>query len=226
MSTGDRENQRGSSERSAAEAPTSASTFLTPAPGKVIRSMPQSMAAQPVAFGQSRASSKRSPAGRVDPWLMDDASMSALGLSPDADADSADPAGDEKGGHPVAANRRAFSGATASAGAGAHVSTNVVGEVVDVAVYGGAFTAGLLEGSWSAVVDLFQGAADMIELVAKTAYQLITGNPGAIAAMLMEWVGKLKLAWGNRSAIADDFMQKKDGSSRTRRRNLATRAVM
>jgi hypothetical protein len=209
MSTGDRENKRGTADRSTIEGAASDSTSL--APGKITRTMPLSMAAQSAAFGQSRARSNRSTVERADPWLMDDASMNAMGLAPAEDGeDSADSIAGEKCRHPVAANRRAFAGATASAGAGAHVSTNAVGEVVDVATYGAAFTAGLLEGSWSAVVDLFQGAADMVELIGKTVYQLVMRNPGAVVAMLMEWVDKLKLAWANRSKIADDFMRKWD----------------
>jgi hypothetical protein len=81
----------------------------------------------------------------------------------------------------------------------------VPNEAVEIATYSAAFTVGLLEGSWGAIVDLFEGAADMIELVAKTAYQLVIGNPGAIKEMLMGWVDKLKVAWGNRDKIADDF---------------------
>lgn len=83
-----------------------------------------------------------------------------------------------------------------------------VSHVVDAATYGAAFTVGLLEGSWSAIVDLFEGAVDMIELVAKTVYQLITGNLGAIKATMMGWVDKLKAAWAGRDKVADAFMQK------------------
>lgn len=81
-------------------------------------------------------------------------------------------------------------------------------EALDTATYGAAFTVGLMEGAWSAIVELFQGAADMIQLVAKTAYHLITGNPGAIRDMLMGWVDKLKGAWASRDKLADAFMQK------------------
>jgi hypothetical protein len=82
-----------------------------------------------------------------------------------------------------------------------------VGAAVDVATYGAAFTVGLLEGAWNAIADLFQGAADMIELVAKTVYQLVTGNLGAIKATLIGWVDQLKAAWAGRDKIADDFMR-------------------
>jgi hypothetical protein len=82
-----------------------------------------------------------------------------------------------------------------------------VGAAVDVATYGAAFTVGLLEGAWNAIADLFQGAADMIELVAKTVYQLVTGNLGAIKATLIGWVDTLKAAWAGRDKIADDFMR-------------------
>jgi hypothetical protein len=81
------------------------------------------------------------------------------------------------------------------------------GHAVDAAKYGAAFIVGLLEGSWNAIVDLFQGAADMIELVAKTVYQLVTNNLGAIEATLMGWVEKLKTAWANRDKVLDGFMK-------------------
>lgn len=83
-----------------------------------------------------------------------------------------------------------------------------VHQAVDAGVYAAGFTVGMLEGGWNAIVELFQGAADMIELVAKTAYQLFTGNPGAIKATLLGWVEKLKVAWGHRGDLAADFMAK------------------
>lgn len=85
---------------------------------------------------------------------------------------------------------------------------DVVAGAVDFATYGAAFTVGLLEGAWNALAELFEGAADMIELVAKTAFQLITGNLGAIKATLLGWVEKLKTAWQSRDKIADSFMRK------------------
>ena len=83
-----------------------------------------------------------------------------------------------------------------------------VSATIDAGTYGAAFVVGLLEGSWSAVAELFQGAAEMIELVARTAYQVITGNLGAITATLLGWVEKLKGAWAGRDKIADDFLRK------------------
>jgi hypothetical protein len=85
-----------------------------------------------------------------------------------------------------------------------------VGHVVDGATYGAAFLVGTLEGAWNAIVDLFQGAADMVEAVAKIVYQIIKGNPGAITAMLKGWVQKLQAAWAGRAQIAADFMSKWD----------------
>lgn len=85
-----------------------------------------------------------------------------------------------------------------------------VGNAVDAGSYAAGFTVGMLEGGWSAIVELFQGAADMIEIVAKTVYQLFIGNPGAIKATLMGWVEKLKTAWGHRGDLAADFMAKWD----------------
>ena len=83
-----------------------------------------------------------------------------------------------------------------------------VGHALEGAAYGAAFTVGILEGSWSALVDLFKGAAEMIQLVGKTMYELISGDLGALKDMLMGWVEKLKLAWAQRGDIAADFMAK------------------
>lgn len=85
---------------------------------------------------------------------------------------------------------------------------DAVGATLDLATYGAAFVVGLLEGSWGAIVDLFQGAAEMIDLVARTAYQVITGNLGAIKDTLMGWVTKLKGAWAGRDKLADGFLRK------------------
>jgi hypothetical protein len=95
----------------------------------------------------------------------------------------------------------------------------MVGDAVEAVKYAAGFVVGLLEGAWNAIVDLFQGAADMIEAVAKVVYSLVTGNPGAIKTMLMGWVNKLKAAWAGRDKIADEFMKKweaKDGWDRGR----------
>lgn len=83
-----------------------------------------------------------------------------------------------------------------------------VGGLIEGAKYVAGFIIGLLKGAWDAIVDLFKGAVDMIEMVARVFYDLITGNPGRIKDMLMGWVEKLKLAWKNRAQIARDFMEK------------------
>ena len=85
---------------------------------------------------------------------------------------------------------------------------NTAGHAVEGARYGAAFTVGLLEGSWSSIADLFQGAADMVQTVAQTLYQLVTGDLGAIKDMLLGWVEKLKVAWAHRGDLAADFMAK------------------
>lgn len=85
---------------------------------------------------------------------------------------------------------------------------DAAGQAVDGAKYSAAFAVGILEGSWGAIADLFQGAADMIQVVAKTLYEIVTGNLGAIKDMLMGWVGKLKQAWEHRGDMAADFMAK------------------
>ncbi len=86
--------------------------------------------------------------------------------------------------------------------------TGMAERIVDVAVYNAGFVVGLMHGAWNAIADLFVGAADMMEAVAKVTYHVVTGNPGAVKAMLMGWVGKLALAWANRDKLADDFMSK------------------
>jgi len=83
-----------------------------------------------------------------------------------------------------------------------------VDDAIEAVKYAAGFIVGLLEGAWGAIVDLFKGAADMIEAVAKVVYHLVTGNPGAIKDMLMGWVKKLKVAWQNRDKLADAFMKK------------------
>jgi hypothetical protein len=69
-----------------------------------------------------------------------------------------------------------------------------------------------MHSAWNAIADLFAGAADMMEAVAKVAYHVVTGNPGAVKDMLMGWVDKLAVAWASRDKIADDFMRKWESS--------------
>jgi hypothetical protein len=85
--------------------------------------------------------------------------------------------------------------------------------------YAAGFVVGLLEGAKNAVVDLFEGALDMIKTVGELLYNVITGNLSEIKKMLMDWIDMLKLAWKNRSDIASDFMDKweaEDGWDRGR----------
>jgi len=89
-----------------------------------------------------------------------------------------------------------------------HGLKNGASQAVDGAKYSAAFVVGILEGAWSAISDLFQGAADMIEVVAKIFHEVVTGNLGAIKDMLLGWVEKLKAAWGQRGEMAADFMAK------------------
>jgi hypothetical protein len=89
-----------------------------------------------------------------------------------------------------------------------HGLKNGASQAVDGAKYSAAFVVGILEGAWSAIADLFHGAADMVEAVAKIFYDVVTGNLGAIKDMLMGWVEKLKAAWGQRGEMAADFMAK------------------
>jgi hypothetical protein len=89
-----------------------------------------------------------------------------------------------------------------------HTAAEVVDGAVEAVKYAAGFVLGLLEGAWSAIADLFQGAADMLEAVARTVYYLVTGNPDRIKAMLMRWADKMKSAWEQRGAIADEFLRK------------------
>jgi hypothetical protein len=89
-----------------------------------------------------------------------------------------------------------------------HGLKNGASQAVDGAKYSAAFVVGILEGAWSAIADLFRGAADMVEAVAKIFYDVVTGNLGAIKDMLLGWVEKLKAAWGQRGEMAADFMAK------------------
>ena len=63
-----------------------------------------------------------------------------------------------------------------------------VSEAIEWVKYAAGFIIGLLEGAWGAITDLFEGAVDMIQTVAKVLYHLVTGNPGAVKDMLMGWV--------------------------------------
>jgi hypothetical protein len=85
-------------------------------------------------------------------------------------------------------------------------------DVVDAATYGAGFLVGILEGAWKAVVDLFKGAADMLETVGKTVLHAITGNLAAIKQMATDLIGKLQTAWEQRGEIADAFLKKWNAS--------------
>lgn len=83
-----------------------------------------------------------------------------------------------------------------------------VGGAVEAATYSAGMLVGILEGAWKAVVDLFKGAAEMIETVGKTVFYALTGDLGAIKKMATDLIDKLKAAWSNRGAIADAFLAK------------------
>jgi hypothetical protein len=88
-----------------------------------------------------------------------------------------------------------------------------VGGVVDQARYTAGFMVGMLEGAYSAIVDLFKGAVDMAEAVLKLVWNLVMGNPGRIKDMLAGWVDKMKLTWEHRGEIADEFLSKWNAAS-------------
>jgi hypothetical protein len=85
--------------------------------------------------------------------------------------------------------------------------------VIDGARYVAGFIVGLLEGAYNAVVDLFKGAVDMVEAALSAVWSLITGNPGRIKEMAGAWVDKMKLAWGHRGELADEFLNKWNAES-------------
>ena len=84
----------------------------------------------------------------------------------------------------------------------------MAGAALDGARYAAAFTIGLLEGGFGAVMDLFSGAAELVQTVAKVALELLTGDGAALVAMARGWVSKLQKVWENRGAIAEDFLRK------------------
>ncbi|MBK7534011.1 MAG: hypothetical protein IPI49_01305 [Myxococcales bacterium] len=59
----------------------------------------------------------------------------------------------------------------------------MAGAALDGARYAAAFTIGLLEGGFGAVMDLFSGAAELVQTVAKVALELLTGDGAALVAM-------------------------------------------
>lgn len=61
-----------------------------------------------------------------------------------------------------------------------------VGSFVDGATYVAGFFVGLLEGAYNAIVDLFKGAVDMVEAVLEVVWNLVSGNPGASSAEIVE----------------------------------------
>jgi Domain of unknown function (DUF4157) len=89
-----------------------------------------------------------------------------------------------------------------------HAAAELADGTVEALKYAGGFIVGLLEGAWSAIVDLFQGAAEMLEAVARTLYHLVTANPGRIKDMLMTWVDKMQSAWEHRGQITDEFLKR------------------
>jgi hypothetical protein len=88
-----------------------------------------------------------------------------------------------------------------------------VADAVDGARYIAGFMIGALEGAYRAVLDLFQGAAEMLEAVLKIVWHFAVGNLGAIKDMLMVWVDKMKLVWNHRGEIADDFLARWNAES-------------
>ncbi len=107
----------------------------------------------------------------------------------------------------------AITGGSGSIAGAWGTAKEVVGGAVDVAKYTAGFVVGTLEGAYNAIVDLFKGAVDMVEAVFKVVWNLVTGNLGAIKAMLMGWVDKMKLAWEHRGEIADAFLKKWNAES-------------
>ncbi|HWO21689.1 MAG TPA: DUF4157 domain-containing protein [Kofleriaceae bacterium] len=89
-----------------------------------------------------------------------------------------------------------------------HRTKDFADGVLDGAKYAAGFIVGILEGAANAVVDLFKGAAGMVEAVLEVIWHLVTGNLGRIRDMLMSWVAKLRLAWDRRGQIVDEFVKR------------------
>jgi hypothetical protein len=90
---------------------------------------------------------------------------------------------------------------------------DAVGTAVDATRYAAGVMVGVLEGAYGAIIDLFQGAADMLEAVLEVVWHLVTGNPGLIGDMVMAWDEKMKQAWERRGDIADVFLKKWNAES-------------
>jgi hypothetical protein len=87
------------------------------------------------------------------------------------------------------------------------------GAVVDGAKYVAGFFVGLLEGAYSAIVDLFRGAVDMVEAMLQVVWNVVSGNPGRVKEMASAWVDKMKAVWDHRGEIADEFLKKWNAES-------------
>jgi len=90
---------------------------------------------------------------------------------------------------------------------------DVVSATVGGAKYIAGFMVGILEGAYNALIDLFNGAVDMVEAVLKIVWNLVTGNLGAIKDMLTGWVDNMKLAWEHHGEIADEFLKRWNAES-------------
>jgi hypothetical protein len=85
---------------------------------------------------------------------------------------------------------------------------DAVGAIIDTIKYVAGFIVGLLEGAWAAIADLFKGAADLVEGVAKIVWKLVSEGPGAVKALLDKWAGQMKQVWEKKGEIASAFLKK------------------
>lgn len=90
---------------------------------------------------------------------------------------------------------------------------DAVGTAVDATRYAAGVMVGVLEGAYGAIIDLFKGAADMLQAVLEVVWHLVTGNPGLIKDMVITWADKMKQAWERRGDIADEFLKKWNAES-------------
>lgn len=104
-------------------------------------------------------------------------------------------------------------------------ASGLVSEIADAATLGAGLAVGILEGAWKAVIDLFKGAADMVEAVGTTLLHAFTGNFTAIKKMATDLVDKLSMAWQHRGAIADAFLSKWNAESAWDRGNFRGEVV-
>ncbi|MCW5801290.1 MAG: DUF4157 domain-containing protein [Deltaproteobacteria bacterium] len=97
---------------------------------------------------------------------------------------------------------------------------DAVGAIVDTIKYVAGFIVGLLEGAWNAIHDLFKGAADLVDGVAKVVWSLVSQGPGAVMALVEKWAGQMAQVWEKKGDLASAFLKKWNASNAWDRGNF------